>query len=544
MNVPNPASRGSALTRQQFLKRGLAAGVAVGPMGALLASCGGDSSSPDGSPASGTDAQPPATPTGTLVLALPAAPVTLDAARRSITGDFTVTQPMYDGLVRWNADFTEVEPALVTDFTASPDGREWTGTLREGVTFHDGTELDSTAVRKALEYYEAAEGFLGPFFLPEFSEIDDSDPAVIRLVTKDPAPDLTNNLTTVAIMSPRSVAAGNKAIERRPVGTGAFRFVERTSTAVVLERNPTYWEEGKPYLEGVRFQVIGDLGARISALQTDEVNAITLVPSVQARQLAADDRVELVANDLWTVTYLAFKLLAEPTDELAVRQAIAHGIDRQAIAESILEGQARPATAFMPEGVYGHQPMQPDYAYDPERARSLVQEAGGGGPVRLGLACPAGDGAINNPKIAQAIAAQLGEVGFEVRVSPLEEGLFSKQAGEPEPRSQAFLIDHPWSNGGPFIFDFLTFSVVANLPEADPAAAERAGTLTTKMQTTPNGDERLAVIGDLQSIFAEQLTYLPLFYFRVPDAVSAKVRGYVVPKDGLGNHRLESVFFS
>lgn len=544
MGVPGRTPpRKDALTRHEFLARSLAAGVAVGPMGALLTACGGSGSTQEGSPASGSEARPPSSPTGTFVLALPAAPVTLDAARRAITGDFTVTQPMYDGLVRWNTEFTEVEPALVTEFAASPDGREWTGRIRPGVRFHDGEDLDSTAVRKALEYYAAAEGFLGPFFLPQFSEIDDSDPAVIRLVTKAPAPDLTNNLTAVAIMSPRSVAEGNKAIERSPAGTGAFRFVERTSTNVVLERNDGYWEKGKPYLEGVRFQVIGDLGARVSALQTESVSAITLVPSVQARQLEGDSRVQLVANDLWTVTYLLFKLLPEPTNQLAIRQAIAHGIDRQAIADSILEGQAEPANALMPKGVYGYQPIAPAYPFDPERARALLREAGGG-PVSIRLAGPAGDGAINNPTIAQAIAAQLGDIGIEVSVSPLEEGLFSKQAAEPRPRSQVFLIDHPWSNGGPFIFDFLTFSVTPNLPEAEPEAAARADRLTTKMRTMPNGDERFAVLGDLQNVFAEHLTYLPLFFFRVPDAVAANVRDYLVPKDGLGNHRLESVFFS
>lgn len=538
-----PVRNSRPLTRHEFLVRSLFAGAVAVPMGGLLAGCGGDSSSEDGSPAT-RPADPPTSPTGTLVYALAAAPVTLDAARRSISGDFTVTQPIYDTLVRWNEDFTDVEPGLVTKYTVSADGREWVGNIREGVTFHDGASLDSTAVRMGIEYYRDAEGYLGPFFLPQFSEIDDSDPAVIRFVTKNAAPDLTRNLTTVGIMSPRSVRRGNKAIEREPAGTGAFRFADRSGTTVTLEANPDYWEKGKPYLERVRFQVLGDLGARVSALQSGQVNVIDRVPSTQARQLERASGVKLVASDLWTVSYLAIKMLTSPTDELKVRQAVGYGIDRQAIADSILKGQAEPADSYMPEGIYGYQPMDPLYQYDLERAKSLLEEVGDPSALSLRMATVAGDNAINNPQIAQAFAAQLEELGLSVSVEPLEEGLFNQQADKPQPRNQVFTIDHPWSNGGPFIFDFLTFSTVVNLPEAEPEIAKRAAELTTQVQTTPDGDKRVELIGELQNLYAEQAGYLPMFFWKVPDAVSDNVEGYAVPKDGLGNYRLGSVYLT
>lgn len=526
---------GTAITRQQFLVRSLAAAAAGGGAASLIAACGGSSSEPSDGAQTG---RPPARPTGTLVVALGSAPVTLDVARRAVNADFVVTQQIFEGLTRWKPDFSDVEPALVSSWTVSDDGREWVGQIRQNVKFHDGTEFDSTAVKKNFQYYlKSAGGFTG-LLLPGFKEIDDSDPGVIRLVSKEPFPDLTTNLPLGGMMSPRVIAKGPKAIDKSPIGTGPFRFASQGSNAWTLERNPEYWDQPRPHLEEAEMTVVADLGGRLAALRTGQINLTTAVPPSQIPQLKRDSsKVRIASSPSWTVSHLAFKLMQPPVDQLPVRQAIAHSLDLAAVAKAVMREQAEPANAFIPPGAYGHQPMEPQYPYDPDKAKSLLQSVGSGGPADISLAVPSGG---SDPAafedMAQAFGEQMRAVGFNVKVDAIEEGLFGKELGEEQPRHNVFLLSYPYANGGPLIFQLLTYNSISSLAAADTALDGRITELTTEMNTTPNGAARMSVIKEIQDLLAENLVHLPVFFNRANDALSADVRGYTAPADGEGPH--------
>jgi peptide/nickel transport system substrate-binding protein len=529
--------RGTGLPRRQFLARSLGSVATVGTLGALLEACGSGSSTTGTGAAVG---KPPAVPTGTLTVALPGAPTSLDPGRRLGIGAFWATEDIYDSLVTFNPDYSQVVGQLCESWTVSPDAREWIGKVRQGVTFHDGTPLNSTAIRRNFEYFLKNAAYL---FIPlPIKRIDDSKPDTIRFVFESPYPYFTRNVTLLKIQSPQAIAAGPRAIDRHPIGSGPLQFVSQSTNAITLERFPDYWSKGKPHVERVKFQIIPDAAARIGALRSGQVNvAPGLTPNDQV-QLKSDPRTKVVSRPSWFVTMLKFKLTAPEVSDLRVRQAVAHAIDREAILSSIGRGQGTIADSFMPPGTEGYSPMSPSYGYDPEKARALLAEIGK--PVNLHMYVLAGDALANflaGEAGIQAIVGQLKDVGINATGDAITEAEAQKERAEPKPPHPAELSGYTWFTGGPIIYRFMEPD--HNMEQAHPAEFARYQKLSDQMNAEADLAERERIIAEIQRIHAELLTHIPLFVVPVADGVSKDVQGHIPDIRNFGPN-LDGVYFS
>ncbi len=519
-----PVDPHTGLVRREFIAKAAGGIVSVGSLGGLLAACGGDTAT------TSNVGTPPTKPTGSVTAAIAATVETLDPARRNSAGFFP-TNNMYDALIAWKDDFSGVEGQLVERWTVSSDLREWTGHVRPGVTFHDGAPLDSTAIRKNFEYFLKNPSTL---FIPlPIKRIDDSEPTVVRFVFNEPYVDFTRNLTMQGIQSPKAIAAGNKAIERNPAGSGPFEFVSRSASLVKLKAYDGYWDKGKPRLAELNYQVIEDPGARIAALQAGQVDVVPNVLPSQVATINGDSRTQVVSSPSWLVTFLNFKLSVKPADDVRVRKAIAYAIDRSAILESVGSGLGKEPDSFEVPGLVGYQPLDPPITYDPERARALLSEVGG--KVTIRIAIQAGDANASflaGEASAQAIASMLKDVGIDAAVDSLQAGPWNGAQWGPGTRQAAVLANFPWFTGGPIMYDIIRRVWV--LEQADPATWRRYDELRTRMGSMPDGAEREAVIGEVQGLFADRMFGIPLFRMPVLDAVSSRLQGYAPDKRNFG----------
>jgi peptide/nickel transport system substrate-binding protein len=516
----------SGITRAVFLRRTAGGLVGVSSLAAYLSACGdGSADRTDGAPA--PQGKPPARPTGTLRVALAGDPTSLDPSVAFSVADVSITHNVYDGLVAFDDDYSQLVPALATRWEVSDDAREWTFTLRDGVTFHDGEALDASAVRASFDYYARATSAY-VFAVGDYREIDTSDPLKVTIRYGSPFPDLARNCTLARILSPKllsgSVERSERRVQERPTGSGPFRFVSRDAgRAVRAEAFTDYWGEG-PHIERVEYVVIPEESARVSALQAGDVDLIMQVPPTAVGTLKRDTRSARVSStQTWTTVVLNMATDREPFDDVRVRRALAHAVDREGIVRGVLRAQARVNNSAMPPGTYGHREPSTTYAHDPERARALLREAGHGGRVPVRLAAFAEF--VLASELGQAIAAQLNEAGFDARFELLDTAVAVEDLNSPDRKHQVFIVEKGWVNGGPFHFALGTILAESRLQ------SEELSQLVERMSATPDGPEREEAIGEAQEVVAREL---PEFTLWVPDRADGQdvdLQAYAPPKN-------------
>ncbi|MCK0173483.1 ABC transporter substrate-binding protein [Mycolicibacterium sp. F2034L] len=310
---------------------------------------------------------------GNLIAAIAGEPDQLDPHKTSAYFSFEVLENIYDTLVEPDADL-QMRPALAESWEVSPDQLQWTFHLRRGVTFHDGTPF--TAEDVVFSYRRIIDEQLTN--VDKFSAVTDItavDPATVRIVVAHPTPNLLTNLggfKGMAIVSRANVDSGE--IATRPIGTGPFAFATATSgDSITLRANPDYWG-GAPRISGVTFRFISEASTALSALQAGEVDWTDSIPPQRVSQLRDDESLRLAvtpSNDYW---YLALNTAKSPWDDVRVRQAIAYGIDRDAIVQATSYGTAAKNQLAIPEGNPWYTSYD-TYSYDIDRAERLLAEA-------------------------------------------------------------------------------------------------------------------------------------------------------------------------
>ncbi|RMA44017.1 ABC transporter substrate-binding protein [Rhodophyticola porphyridii] len=329
--------------------------------------------------------------------------------------DEVVYANVFEGLTRFASDGSVV-PGLAETWEISEDGLTYTFSLRDGVMFHDGSSFTAEDVVFSLDRARAEDttnAQAALFAGIESVEAVDDTTVVLRLSAQNGA--LLFNLAwgDAVIVAPES--AGTNATD--PVGTGPFVFADWVQgDRVELTRNPDYWGEA-PALEAATFRFISDPNAAFAALMAGDVDAFPVFPAPETLgQFEADPRFSVIVGSTEGETILAMNNQSAPLDDVRVRQAISHAINRQDIIDGAMFGYGTPiGTHFAPH--------HPDYvdltgqsAFDPETARALLAEAGVS-DLTLRLALPPPSYARRGGEI---IAAQLREVGIETEISNLE----------------------------------------------------------------------------------------------------------------------------
>ncbi|MFI6346062.1 ABC transporter substrate-binding protein [Streptomyces sp. NPDC050560] len=427
MKAPQlPADTGANAPTRRRLLTGAGASAAAG----LLAGC-----VPGAQGASGV--VPGASSDNVLVIAMTASDIPiLDtglSSNQGYEGTRFVGNQLWDGLTRFDLTSAEqippVVPGLATRWTRAGNGEDWTFTLREGVTFHDGTPFDADAVLFNFDRYLNKSS---PHFYPELNSqaglaisgirsVTRTGPMEIRVSTEGPLSYLPSNLTTVLLASPTAVRKyGNKGFQKHPVGTGPFRFhsVAR-GRQLVLRANPDYWN-GAPRSAYVVLQPIPDATARVAALRAGQVHWIEVPPPDDVPQLAKEGY-QVLTNSYDHVWPWIIDTTRKPFDDVRVRRAMNYAVDREGLIRNVLQGTADPAYQAVARANTAYRPANDLYRHDPARARQLLREAGRPHGFSATLSYPtSGSGNMVPGPMNEALQQNLAEVGIKVKLEPVE----------------------------------------------------------------------------------------------------------------------------
>ncbi|MGE0797110.1 MAG: ABC transporter substrate-binding protein [Lautropia sp.] len=308
---------------------------------------------------------------------------TVDPQIATSVGESPIIEFVYESLARFPEgviDPARIEPSLAESWSMTPDGRSWTFKLRKGVKWHgnhgDFTADDVIYSLDRLKDPKTASPFTANLGLIEKAEkIDDH---TVRLTTKRPEanlPALLVGSNRAYVVSKAAVSAGVD-LRTQPVGTGPFQVSEyRPRESFILVRNENYWQ-GKPIIERIVAQFMSNASTRELALRSGDVHAIEIAASqdVIERMRRAKMHVDL------TVPANAFMLYFNPTikpfDDIRVRRALSHAVDRRAMLKFMGDEVSIEETSPLPIGYLGHAKDVPSYPYDPAKAKSLLAEAG------------------------------------------------------------------------------------------------------------------------------------------------------------------------
>ena len=334
--------------------------------------------------------------------------------------DEVVYANVFEGLTRIGSK-GEVLPALAESWDISADGKTYTFKLRQGVKYHDGSDFNADDVKFSLDRARA-EGSTNAqkalFAGIESVTAKDANTVVVQL--SSPAGNFLFNMGWGdAVIVAEESAEGNKA---NPVGTGPFKFGSWVKGASVnLVRNDDYW--GTPAaLEKATFRFISDPAASLSAMLAGDVDAFANFPAPESvPQLQADPRFSVVIGSTEGETILSTNNTKPPFNDIRVRRAIAHAIDRQAIIDGAMFGQGTPiGTHFAP-----HHPAYVDlvgrYPMDLEAAKKLLAEAGHPNGFKATLKLPPPTYARRGGEI---VAAQLRKIGIDLEIIQVDWGVW------------------------------------------------------------------------------------------------------------------------
>jgi peptide/nickel transport system substrate-binding protein len=361
-----------------------------------------------------------------------------------------IAEHIFDKLVQMDAD-SRMIPGLATSWKAL-DATTWEFKLRKGAKFHDGSELTAEDVAFSIDRVAKIPNSPGPFvaYTKAITSVQIVDPYTIRFKTAAPHPLMPNDLSTIYIVS-KKVATGLTTEDfntgKATVGSGRFKFVRYANgDRVELQRNDAYWGEKPPY-EKVTFRIIKNEASRVAALLSGDVDAIEQPPIADLPRLKNDPKFTISSKISHRVIYFNFDhldrsspfvtgkdgkpLAKNPFRDVRVRKAISKAINRQAIADRVMEGQATPAGQLVSEKLFGHVPGMKAEAFDPEGAKKLLAEAGYPDGFNVTIHGPSGR-YVNDEKIVQAVAQMLTRVGIVSKVETAPMAPYSGRASKQE----------------------------------------------------------------------------------------------------------------
>jgi peptide/nickel transport system substrate-binding protein len=329
--------------------------------------------------------------------------------------DIITYQNIFEGLTRIDQNGA-VQPGLASAWTISDDGLSYTFTLRDGVTFHDGTSFDAEDVKFTFDRIRAEDSVNAQKVLyTPIASVDVVDPFTVTMTLDHPVGRFLFDLGRgdAVIVAPES--ADNNAAE--PIGTGPFAFLQwDRGSRVVLERYEPYWGPS-PALSKATFVFISDTNTMTSALLAGDVDGTNNFAPEALAVFEGNPQFKVLVGTTEGETVLSTNNRKEPFNNLLVRQAMAHAIDRQAIIEGATYGYGVAIGSHFPPHNPDYVDLTSTYPYDPEKARALLVEAG----------YPDGFAAtLKMPPLAyarlsgQILASQFADIGIKLELINLE----------------------------------------------------------------------------------------------------------------------------
>lgn len=468
-----------------------------------------------------------------LVIAQGTDAVSLDPHDVTDSPSATVVSHMYETLFELTPE-GEIVPHLATDFVYDDDGMGITLTIREGVTFHDGTPLTPEIVKGSMDrFIDPENAWTFRFLLDTISEITVTGDNTVHFQLSTEFAPLLAHLThnTTAIMLPAAAEQYGEDFASNPVGTGPFQFVSwQRNDAIELARYDGYWGEA-PGISGVRFLTVPENATRMALVESGQAHVAVRVPPQDIARIDALDGVTVHNVSSLRTIFMFLNFTHEPINDVRVRQAINYAIDSDTLAEFVLGGAVRVSDAPIAPGIFGYTPVG-NYDYNPELARELLAEAGYPDGFSTTLYSPSGR-YLQDIQSAEAMQSMLAEVGINAEIETLEWSAYLELSNRAPGESVMPIGLLGWGTvtGDADYGLYPLFHTAQQRPVGSNRGAysnARVDELLDFARTNTNPDERLAAYEEAMTIIWEEAAWLFMHSETQLVAVSDNVNGLVI----------------
>jgi peptide/nickel transport system substrate-binding protein len=464
------------------------------------------------------------TPGGILKVGLQADPTALDPQKQNLTAIWHVVEHIYNGLTRVKPDLS-IEPCLAEGWEISEDGLSYMFVLREGVTFHDGTPLKASDVKFTFERLVAPEtASTVAAELSSVKSIEATDDRTVVMTLTAPDASLLASLAggSLVIFSEAFVKANNNDVSQVAMGTGPFKFVEYVpNTRIVLEKNPNYWEEGLPYLDGIEMTIAADDTSRAAAIVSGAVDFIEYVPLRDVDTLQQDPNLALAGDSNTNIRFIGLNLSKEPFDNLQVRQAIAAVVDRDAMLGPTVFGHGTPTEVLFPPDFWAALPQEvrpPDV----EAAKALMAEAGYPDGFTTTITSWAQYSFLSNAAIV--LQEQLRQIGIEAELNLVENATMNQEVYVDKTYDIAVTGDSAYVDPNGVIRLYFKTGESSNFMDYSNPEVDK---LIDQGIAVTDQEERARIYQEIQRILLEDLPWINLFVANQYEAMKQNVKGYV-----------------
>ncbi|MBQ8105940.1 MAG: peptide ABC transporter [Afipia sp.] len=473
---------------------------------------------------------------GILKVAAPVNPSSLDPATGGAGSDHSILWTMYDTLVEWDYDTLKPKPGLAK--WNYPDPKTLVFDIQSGIKFHDGTPLDAEAVKFNIDRGRADQRSNVKADLTSIESVEVTGPLQVTLKLKNADSALPAIFSDRAgmMVSPTNIKALGNDTDRKPVGAGPWKFVRwADNEAIVVARNESYWRPGRPYLDGIEFNIIPELATALRSVVAGQNDMSFALP---ARLKPVIDR----AKNLTTVTsptlycvQIYINTARAPLDNIKVRQAINFALDRDAFVKATMGGLGEPARMTLPSTHWAYDKSIANlYPHDPDKARKLLAEAG----FKDGLELTIG-GYMDQDSVrrGEVIQDQLGKAGIRLKFTRGTIAEISSQFFATEKKFD--LLVSAWTGRpDPSMTYALGFDKGAYY-NAGRLAAPELSALIQESRESEDLAKRAAVFAKIQRFTMENALSAPLAFQFELDALSEKVKGF--KPNLLGKPKFENI---
>jgi peptide/nickel transport system substrate-binding protein len=357
-----------------------------------------------------------------ITVSVPQACATLDPAKSADKASAMIINNIFEGLVKYKPNSTDIEPSLATKWEVTEEGKVWTFALRRDVKFHDDTPFNAEAVKASVERVLADKKSM-PYAEMVFGmveKIEVLDDYTVKFILKYPYAPFLQNLAmpwVAPIVSPTAIANFGADFGTHPVGTGPYRLKKWEADSITLVQNKAYWQK-PPQIKQILIKVEPKDEQRYQQLENSEADIITVASLNQVVQ-AEKDQLTVVKQPNLSINYLGFYNNKPPFSSSKIRRAVLMSLDRPKLVKDLYGGLFTAAENCIPPNLVGYNDKLTQYPYNPTAAETLLQQNGYPNGMTLTLITyeePKPFNAVGGKELALAIKKQLADMGISVNI--------------------------------------------------------------------------------------------------------------------------------
>ena len=356
---------------------------------------------------------------GSLVFGITQDLASLDPHQSLDAGTRSVIFNMYEGLVKPTST-GDLEPAVAESYQIDPDAKTYTFTLRDGITFQDGSAVTVEDIEYSIERYAELQGEASAFF-NALDQVEILDEKTVAVHLKEGNSEFLSDLSLAIIPKDNPDPAGN------PIGTGPYQYVSYSvGQKLELKKYEGYWKENGAYLDTVQFKIVADLNTAVTELQAGTIDVLNYLTAAQTQSLG--DQFTIVEGNMNLVHAMFLNNEYEPFQNVKVRQAMCYAVNRQEISDFLFGGKSKLIGSHMiPSLETWYEPAAENlYEYNVEKAKELLAEAGYPNGFTLEITVPSSF--TQHVSTAEILVDQLSRVGIQATIKKVEWTTWKEEA--------------------------------------------------------------------------------------------------------------------